>query len=155
MWNTTDMTGGKPIAVWSQSISGVSAINPLFNFYDIHRRKGEVLFFCSVPDTTRNNNITFRNDAQPDADILYLPFHASAGEKLNYLRLLHTDTVVSGVVNKLDRRMFKHHSQWIACKLPCFLLLTSYIQPMVLWRPAGLVVWGPDYETRRPGFKSR
>jgi hypothetical protein len=31
--------GDKLIAVWSQSISGVSAVNPLFPFYDIHRRK--------------------------------------------------------------------------------------------------------------------
>jgi hypothetical protein len=44
--NTTDVKGGNPIAVWSQSISDVSAINPLVAFYDIHGRKGEVLFFC-------------------------------------------------------------------------------------------------------------
>jgi hypothetical protein len=31
-----EVTGGKPIAAWSQSISGVSAINPLVAFYDIH-----------------------------------------------------------------------------------------------------------------------
>jgi hypothetical protein len=37
--------GGKPIAVRSQFISGVSAINPLVAFYDIHGREGEVLFF--------------------------------------------------------------------------------------------------------------
>jgi hypothetical protein len=35
-----------------QSISGVSAINPLVAFYDIHRGKREVLFFYFVPDTT-------------------------------------------------------------------------------------------------------
>jgi hypothetical protein len=53
------MTGGKSIAVWSQSISGVSAINPLVAFYDIHGGKREVLFFYFVPETTRdNNNIT-------------------------------------------------------------------------------------------------
>jgi hypothetical protein len=28
MMNTADMTGGKPIALLSQSISGASAINP-------------------------------------------------------------------------------------------------------------------------------
>jgi hypothetical protein len=40
------MTGGKPIAVLLQSISGVSVINnPLVAFYDIHGRKREVLFF--------------------------------------------------------------------------------------------------------------
>jgi hypothetical protein len=53
MSNTTDVTGGKPIAVGSQSISGVNAINPLVAFYDIHGRKRDVLFFYFVPDTTR------------------------------------------------------------------------------------------------------
>jgi hypothetical protein len=49
-----DVTGGKPIAVSLQSISGVSAINPLVAFYDIHGGKREVLFFYFVPDTTRD-----------------------------------------------------------------------------------------------------
>jgi hypothetical protein len=44
MRNTADVTGGKPLAVRLQSISGVSAVNPLDAFYDIHGRKGEVLF---------------------------------------------------------------------------------------------------------------
>jgi hypothetical protein len=52
MGNNAYVTGGKPIAALLQSILGVSAINPLVAFYDIHERKGEVLFFCSVPDTT-------------------------------------------------------------------------------------------------------
>jgi hypothetical protein len=34
-----DVTGGKPIVVFLQSISGVSAINPLVAFYDIHGGK--------------------------------------------------------------------------------------------------------------------
>jgi hypothetical protein len=46
--------GGKPIAVLLQSISGVSAFNPLVDFYDIHGGKREVLFFYFVPDTTRD-----------------------------------------------------------------------------------------------------
>jgi hypothetical protein len=50
---TADVTGGMPIAVLLQSISGISAINPLVTFYDIHGRKREVLFFYFVPDTTR------------------------------------------------------------------------------------------------------
>jgi hypothetical protein len=54
MRNTLDVTGGKPIAVVLQSISGVSAINPLVAFYYIHRGKREVLFFYTVPDTTRD-----------------------------------------------------------------------------------------------------
>jgi hypothetical protein len=53
MRNTADVTGGKPIAVWSQSISGVSAINPWAAFYDMHGRKGEVLFIYAVPDNTQ------------------------------------------------------------------------------------------------------
>jgi hypothetical protein len=52
---TADVKGGKPTAVWSQSISGVIAINPLVAFYDIHKRKREVLFFYFVPDTTRDS----------------------------------------------------------------------------------------------------
>jgi hypothetical protein len=57
MRNTADVTGGKPIAgaVLLQSISGVSAINPLVAFYDIHGGKKEVLsFFYFVPKTTRD-----------------------------------------------------------------------------------------------------
>jgi hypothetical protein len=54
MKNTADVTDGKPIAVLLQSISGVSAINPLVAFYDIHGGKREVLFFYFVPDTTRD-----------------------------------------------------------------------------------------------------
>jgi hypothetical protein len=52
--NTADVTGGKPIAVSSQSTSGVSAINPLVADYDIQGRKRVVLFFYFVPDTTRD-----------------------------------------------------------------------------------------------------
>jgi hypothetical protein len=54
MKNTADATGGKPIAVRFQSISGVSAINPLVAFDNIHGRKREVLIYSSVPDTTRD-----------------------------------------------------------------------------------------------------
>jgi hypothetical protein len=46
------VTGGKPIAIQSQSL-GVRAIT-LVAFYDIHGRKTEVLFFYSVPDITRD-----------------------------------------------------------------------------------------------------
>jgi hypothetical protein len=54
MRNTADVTGGKPIAVLLQSISGVSAINLLVAFYDIHGGKREVLFLYFVLDTTRD-----------------------------------------------------------------------------------------------------
>jgi hypothetical protein len=55
MRNTADVIGGKPIAVLLQSISDISAINPLVAFYDIHGGKREVLFFKFVPDTTRDD----------------------------------------------------------------------------------------------------
>jgi hypothetical protein len=44
-------------AIWLQSISGVSAINPLVAFYDIHGGKRTVLFFYFVPDPTRDKKI--------------------------------------------------------------------------------------------------
>jgi hypothetical protein len=50
------VTGDKPIAVLLQPISGVSAVNPLVAFYDIHGGKREVLFFYCVPDTTLENS---------------------------------------------------------------------------------------------------
>jgi hypothetical protein len=53
-----EVIGGKPIAVLLQSISGVTAINPLVAFYDIHGGKREVLFFYFVPDTTRDMYVT-------------------------------------------------------------------------------------------------
>jgi hypothetical protein len=43
MRNIANVTGGKPIAVLLQPISGVSAINSLVAFYDIHEGKEEVL----------------------------------------------------------------------------------------------------------------
>jgi hypothetical protein len=53
MRNTAVVTGGKPIEVLLQSISGISAINPLVAFYDIHGGKRR-LFFYFFPDTTRD-----------------------------------------------------------------------------------------------------
>jgi hypothetical protein len=58
MRNTADVTGGKLFSVRVQSISGVTAINLKDAIYDIHGRKGEVLFFCYVPDTTRERRMT-------------------------------------------------------------------------------------------------
>jgi hypothetical protein len=57
MRNTADVTGGKPIAILLQSISGVSAINPLVAFYDINGGKREVMRSYFVPDTTRDRGI--------------------------------------------------------------------------------------------------
>jgi hypothetical protein len=61
MRNPADVTGGKPIVVLLQSISGVSVINPLVAFYDILGGKREVLFFYFVPDTTRDNYLPERD----------------------------------------------------------------------------------------------
>jgi hypothetical protein len=55
--NTAAVKDGRPIAVLLQSISGVSAINPLVAFYDIHGGKRELLFLYFVPDTTRDLHI--------------------------------------------------------------------------------------------------
>jgi hypothetical protein len=46
------VTGGKSIAVLLQSISGVSAINPLVAFNDIHGGKREVLVLSRTPHET-------------------------------------------------------------------------------------------------------
>jgi hypothetical protein len=48
MKNTADETDGKPIAIFLQSISDVSA------FYDIHGGKREILLFYFVLDTNTN-----------------------------------------------------------------------------------------------------
>jgi hypothetical protein len=65
MRNTVDVTGGKPIAVLLQSITGVSAINPLVGFYDIHGGKREVIFFYFLSwtphETLRIQTFTNRN----------------------------------------------------------------------------------------------
>jgi hypothetical protein len=58
MRNTAGVTSGNAIAVLLQSISGVSPINPLVAFYDVHGGKREVLFFYYVPNTTRDQERT-------------------------------------------------------------------------------------------------
>jgi hypothetical protein len=62
MRNIADVTSGNSIGILSQAISGVSAVNPLFvlrRLNDIHGWKEEVLYFCSVKNTTRDNQIFF------------------------------------------------------------------------------------------------
>jgi hypothetical protein len=44
------VTGGRPIAILLQPITGVSAINALVAFNGIHGGKREVLFFYFVPN---------------------------------------------------------------------------------------------------------
>jgi hypothetical protein len=62
MINSAEVTGGKPVAVSLQPISGVYAINPLVTFYYILGR--EVLFFYFAPDTTRDCKLYKCNIAQ-------------------------------------------------------------------------------------------
>jgi hypothetical protein len=70
--------GGHPIAVWSQSISGVSAINPLVAFYDVHGRKRGV-----QTDENYNNKILYsrQNKIQTSAEniiiliIITMPYY--------------------------------------------------------------------------------
>jgi hypothetical protein len=47
MRNIADVTGGKPMAVRLEFILGVSAVNPLVAFYEIHGARGAILFFRS------------------------------------------------------------------------------------------------------------
>jgi hypothetical protein len=58
MKNTADLTGGKLIAVWSQSISGVCAINPLVFSHPLEhswkKERGAILLFC--PQTPQKTN---------------------------------------------------------------------------------------------------
>jgi hypothetical protein len=51
MSNTAEVTDGKSIAVWSQCISGVNAINPLATFYDFHKGKREFQFQNTIRNT--------------------------------------------------------------------------------------------------------
>jgi hypothetical protein len=55
MRNTADVTGGKPIAVLMQPISGVSAFNPLVAFYDIHGGKRDAILLLCPGHHTRHN----------------------------------------------------------------------------------------------------
>jgi hypothetical protein len=53
------MTGGKPISVLSQSISGVCAFNLLAGILRHSWKKKELLFYYFVPDTTRDYYYSF------------------------------------------------------------------------------------------------
>jgi hypothetical protein len=82
MRNTADVTGGKPIAVLLQSITRVSANNPLVAFYDIHGGKREVLLFYFVPATTRNDKSnTFKNFGKYFIIIIISPPQSTAGHR--------------------------------------------------------------------------
>jgi hypothetical protein len=71
---------GKPNAALLQSMSGVSAVNPLVAFYDIHGRKGEVLFFLSATDTTQHFFAYYLNYLNPF--LILHPFQIDLRPKL-------------------------------------------------------------------------
>jgi hypothetical protein len=71
------VTDGKRITVRSQSILDLIAVNPLVTFYDIHGRKGDVLYFS---DTTRDKI----NDDEINILQKYIFIHA----KFNVYRYL-------------------------------------------------------------------
>jgi hypothetical protein len=55
MSNTADVTGGKPIAIWTQFVLGISAINPLVAFLSMEERV--LLFILSQTPHETNTNI--------------------------------------------------------------------------------------------------
>jgi hypothetical protein len=59
------VTGDKPIAIKSQSISGVNAINPLVAFYDIHgESETRYSFILSrTPHKTQQRQIQYYNQS--------------------------------------------------------------------------------------------
>jgi hypothetical protein len=71
--------GGKPIAVLLQSITGVSAINPLVASYDIRGGKKEMLFFYY------NNGCSYRKRAISSRQHL----HGQESKKRKIYRIVH------------------------------------------------------------------
>jgi hypothetical protein len=86
------VTGGKPITILLQSISGVSAINLLVAFYDIHGGKREVaiLLFCRGHYTRLMMNSIFEcyDSSNTIGDIITSPFFHNEMAKLGLLSLL-------------------------------------------------------------------
>jgi hypothetical protein len=67
MRNTAGVTSSKPIAVWSQSMSCVGAVNPLVAFYDIHGWKGErercySFILSGIPHETILEELLYENN---------------------------------------------------------------------------------------------
>jgi hypothetical protein len=115
MRNTADVTGGKPIAVLLLSISGVSAINPLVAFYDIHGGKREKLFFYFVPDTTRDQRHKIKIT-------LAIYFNRHVNEVINKWigsETTHEITDYSNFKTEVDKSVFKTDE----CKMLCFFVL--------------------------------
>jgi hypothetical protein len=65
--NTADVTGGKRIAVFLKSISGVIAINLLAVFYDIHgKERDAMLLFCPGHHTKHNTSTSYNTSYNYD-----------------------------------------------------------------------------------------
>jgi hypothetical protein len=101
MRNTADVTGGKPIAVLLQPISGVSAMNPLVAFYDIHGGKREVQLFYFVPDTTRDMLSWHALKHLLKPSNILVAFYRTHGSD-SCILLVHTKTVVGCSIGLLQ-----------------------------------------------------
>jgi hypothetical protein len=129
MRNTTDVTSGKPIAVLLQSISGVSAINPLVAFYDIHGGKREVLFFYLVPDTTRDCPVC-KYCSKTDNNNNFKAFLISYEEKIQHkvLKVISQEHRSIDIKLKIpsNLRRFEGSDEIIVCitKTPSLILKT-------------------------------
>jgi hypothetical protein len=127
MRNTAELTGGKPIAVLLQSISGVSAINPLVAFYDIHGvqsisgvsainplvalydihgGKREVLFFYFVLDTTRTVPDTTR-----DLKIIRFIIQALVWNRLRWV--VSKNIYILITLSKVRKSYFLYTPHWL------------------------------------------
>jgi hypothetical protein len=112
MKNTADVTGGKPIAVLLQSISGVSAINPLVAFYDIHGGKREVLFFYFA-QTISHSAIWSQTNGPDNGDILFFVNTYYTSKHLNPIQTdMHTNvcTVRRSNLKPLESQAVFSHS---------------------------------------------
>jgi hypothetical protein len=106
MRNTADVTGSKPIAHLLQSISGVSAINPLVSFYDIHGGKREVLFFCFVSDTTRDYG-------RDNFNISIAPVRSRSGSLMYVIIIIIISLLMSPLLGHRPSLWIKHKERAI------------------------------------------
>jgi hypothetical protein len=88
MKNTADVTGGKPIAVLLQSISGVSAINPLVAFYDIHggRERCYTFILSRTPHETINQYLKQAFKALYQGYMFHINIHNFINMNLSFLK---------------------------------------------------------------------
>jgi hypothetical protein len=85
------------------SILGISAINTLVAFYDIHGRKREVLFFYFVPDITRDYTLCEYTSCYFKVVTLFV--NNLFRVRLPYLLLIRSLCPSSGDINRLMMMM--------------------------------------------------